>query len=87
MSTVAVKRKLIDLNGPVFDALSVRAREKGVSLKKYIETLLEEDAIRHRPSIPDSVSDTRIVNLVGIARHVVQDADPNDERLQYILSK
>lgn len=87
MSTVAVKRKLIDLYGPVFDTLSIRAREKGVSLKKYIETLLEEEAFRNRPAIPESVSDARIINLVGIARHTLRDADPNDERLQYILSK
>lgn len=37
-------RKLIDIKAPVFNSLSLKAKRKGVSLKRYIEDLLEEDA-------------------------------------------
>ena len=37
-------RKLIDIKAPVFNSLALKAKRKGVSLKRYIEDLLEEDA-------------------------------------------
>ena len=36
-------RKLIDIKAPVFRSLTLKARRKGVSLKRYIEDLLEEE--------------------------------------------
>lgn len=87
METVNTKRKLIDLRGPVFETLSREARSRGVSLKRYIETVLEEDAARHRPASSAGVHDAGILGLLGVAKHIVASADPNDDRLQYILSK
>lgn len=87
MEANTTRRKLIDLRTPVFDALSVQAKKRGVSLKKYIETVLEEDAAQHRAPAPASVTDARILGLVGIARSLALSADPEDERAQYILSK
>ena len=40
----ATTRKLIDIKNPTFRVLSIKAKKKGVSLKRYIEDLLEEDA-------------------------------------------
>lgn len=62
------RRKLIDLSEPTFNALSVRAKAEGVSLKKYIENLLDKEAEKTRSSIPESVTDARIINLVGVAK-------------------
>lgn len=87
METVTMKRKLIDIKAPVFETLSLQARREGVSLKKYIETLLERDAEQHRAEQSAHVKDPRILGLVGIAKRAAAEADPNDERLQYILSK
>ena len=39
------KRKLIDIPGNTFLALSIKAATKGISLKKYIENLLIQDAL------------------------------------------
>lgn len=68
MSANDARRKLIDLSESTFDALSVRAKAEGVSFKRYIETLLDKEAEKTRSSIPESVTDTRIINLVGIAK-------------------
>lgn len=87
MNSTASKRKLIDLREPVFAVLSMQARQEGVSLKKYIEKLLEAEAERRRPAIPDDVTDPRILSLVGIAKNGLSAAAEDDERLQYILSK
>lgn len=81
------KRKLIDIKGTVFETLSLQAHREGMSLKKYIETLLEKDAERHRAERPAHITDQRILGLVGIAKRAAAEADPDDERLQYILSK
>lgn len=82
------KRKLIDLSGPVFAVLTWQARKEGISLKKYIERLLEEDAARHRSGIPSQVTDPRILGLVGIGKGVLSSLETaSDDRLQYILSK
>lgn len=87
MDAVITRRKLIDLRGPVFETLSREARNRGVSLKKYIETVLEEDAAQHRPAAPAGVHDAGILGLVGVAKRIVASSDPDDDRLQYILSK
>lgn len=87
MNPFTAKRKLIDIEGLVFETLSRQAKREGISLKKYIETLLEKDAELHRAEMPTRITDPRILNLVGIAKHAVAEADPDDERLQYILSK
>jgi len=81
------KRKLIDLEIPVFDALTIQARGQGMSLKQYIETLLKEESIKRAPAIPESVTSSRIIGLVGIAKRAVQNLDPADDRAMYILSK
>lgn len=84
---VATKRKLIDIHPAVFDSLTILARGKNMSLKKYIESLLEDEASRRTPHIPSAVKDPRVISLVGMAKHAVNAMDPNDERAQYILSK
>ena len=88
MNSTVSKRKLIDLSEPVFTALSMQARKEGISLKKYIEKLLETEAERRRPTIPADVTDPQILSLVGIAKNGLSSAaSEEDERLQYILSK
>ena len=87
MQTVTQKRrKLIDIDPSVFEALTIQARGKGVSLKQYIETLKEESQKR-APAIPKSVTSPRVIGLVGIAKRVLDSIDPNDDRAMYILSK
>ncbi len=87
MDAAITRRKLIDLKGPVFDTLSREAKIHGVSLKKYIENVLEEDAARCRPAAPAGVHDSGILGLIGVAKHLAASSDPDDERLRYILSK
>ena len=83
----AVKRKLIDIKPAVFDSLMVQAKGGGLSLKKYIEALLERESQKSGHGIPHSVKDARVISLVGIGKRAVAALDPNDERAQYILSK
>lgn len=83
----AVKRKLIDIKPNVFDSLTIQARERGVSLKRYIEELLEEESQKRESGIPPTVKDARIIGLLGIGKRAVAALDPNDDRAQYILSK
>ena len=78
-------RKLIDIRQSVFQVLTIKARKKGLSLKRYIEEVLEEDAKDLR--IPEEVSDRKILSLIGIARQPDQAELLSDERLQYLLSK
>ena len=80
-------RKLIDIKPAVFQSLSVKAKRKGVSLKRYIEDLLESDSLQDRPAVPEGVTDPGIISLIGVAKPVVNSEDVNDDRLQYILSK
>ena len=87
METFLAKRKLIDISVPMFETLARQAKREGVSLKRYIENLLEKDAAQHRSEMPARITDPRIVGLVGIAKRAVAEAGPDDERLQYILSK
>ena len=83
----ATTRKLIDIKAPVVMSLSTKARKKGVSLKKYIEDLLEEDAMKGVQPAPKGVTDTRILSLIGMAKPTVSPEDIDDDRLKYILSK
>ena len=87
MDTVISRRKLIDLKGSVFESLTLQARQQGVSLKRYIETVLEENAQQYRSDLSEHASDPRILSLVGIAKRSMKDVDPSDDRAQYILSK
>lgn len=86
-TSVARKRKLIDLEMPVFEALTVQAGGQGLSLKAYIELLLKEEAVKRAPVIPGSVKSRRVIGLLGIAKPALERIDPHDERAQYILSK
>ena len=80
-------RKLIDIKAPVFQSLTLKARRKGVSLKRYIEDLLEENAQEeHRPA-PEGVTDEKVLSLIGLAKPSIRPADLEDDRLQYILNK
>ncbi len=80
-------RKLIDIKNPTFRVLSIKAQKKGVSLKRYIEDLLEEDAAPKERQTPEGVTAERILSLIGIAKPSILPEDVDDERLNYILSK
>ena len=86
-TTIEKRRKLIDLEIPVFEALTIQAKGRGVSLKSYIESMLKEESLRRAPSIPASVKSPKVIGLLGIAKKATLSIDPNDERAQYILSK
>ena len=85
METVVLsRRKLIDIKQPVFQALSLEARKKNVSLKKYIEDMLENAVY----SGMDSSISPAIRRLIGSANPTGYDVSRiDDERLQYLLSK
>ena len=80
-------RKLIDIKASVFRSLTLKARRKGVSLKRYIEDLLEEDAQEDHRTAPQGVTDEKILSLIGLAKPSIRSVDLEDERLQYILNK
>ena len=80
-------RKLIDIKAPVFQSLTLKAKRKGVSLKRYIEDLLEEDARENHHSAPEGVTDGKILSLIGMAKPAIRPEDLADDRLQYILNK
>jgi len=84
---VETTRKLIDIKAPVFNSLSLKAKRKGVSLKRYIEDLLEEDAYKEHRDAPAGVTDEKILSLIGLAKPVIRPSDLEDDRLQYILNK
>lgn len=80
---VTPHRKLIDLKPAVFDSLTLEAKRTGVSLKKYIEDLLESAC----PQSNEAVSG-RIGRLIGSAKPKGVDIHAiGDDRLQYLLSK
>ena len=83
----AVTRKLIDIKAPVFRTLSNKARREGVSLKRYIEDLLDLEASKELQDVPEGVTDPKILSLIGIARPAVPLEDIDDDKLHYILSK
>ena len=84
---VETTRKLIDIKAPVFNSLSLKAKREGVSLKRYIEDLLEEDAYKEHRDAPAGVTDGKILSLIGLAKPVIRPSDLEDDRLQYILNK
>ena len=85
MEPVANKRKLIDLRPEVFRGLSLKARKRGVTLKRYIENVLEEDAADAETPIPSGVTSPKVISLIGLAKGA--DMDWEEERLNYLLSK
>ena len=80
-------RKLIDIKAPVFRVLSGKAQKRGVSLKRYIEDLLEADSREGGTHAPEGVSDPKILSLIGVAKPVRPSEVVDDGRLTYILSK
>ena len=83
------KRKLIDISQPVFETLSEEARRRQLSLKRLIESMLENAAaeIEREHPRPLAVND-KIRRLIGSAKPQGKDlSEIQDERLQYILSK
>ena len=85
-TTAAVKRKLIDLRMPVFESLSKAAVRERVSLKRYIENLLEEEARRN--TTDQAAYSSSVAKLIGSALPKKgKVSDIKDDRLQYILSK
>lgn len=83
----AVTRKLIDIKAPVFKVLSNKARREGVSLKRYIENLLESDAAAGAQDAPEGVTAPNILSLIGMAKPTVHVESIDDDKLRYILSK
>ncbi len=47
METATAHRKLIDIKTSVFEELTQQAQDRGISLKRYIENLLEELSLIH----------------------------------------
>ena len=85
-TTATVKRKLIDLRIPVFESLSQAAVRERVSLKRYIENLLEEEARRN--TTDQATYSSSVAKLIGSALPKKgKVSDIKDDRLQYILSK
>lgn len=80
-------RKLIDIKATTFKALSLKAHNKGISLKRYIEDLLEEEASTDLKPAPWGVTDKKILSLIGVAKPAIRSENIVDERLEYILSK
>lgn len=85
-ATAISHRKLIDINQDSFKVLSNDAYRQNVSLKKYIEDMLDARA-REVEAKNLNVSPS-ILRLIGSALPVngrIEDID--DDRLQYLLSK
>ena len=84
-----LQRKLIDLSPGVVRVISRKARSRSMSCKKYIEALVEQDALKDEDYslIPEDVTDPVLLSLVGIARKPSAEAREQDERLDYIMSK
>ena len=81
-STSISHRKLIDIKPRVFNSLSQAAAREGVSLKRYIEDLLEKACPRREPS------EGGISRLIGSALPKHTDISSiEDDRLKYLLSK
>ena len=79
-------RKLIDLEPSVIRSITVKARIKNMTFKKYVEELIKKDAktVTHDEDIYASIQDQELLSLIGIAKNA---KDENDEKLNYILSK
>lgn len=81
MKTAVAHRKLIDIKPDVFESLSLEAARKGVSLKRFIEDLLENACPRQT-----AFGNSSIGRLIGSAKRIDLSAI-EDDRLQYLLSK
>ena len=87
MNTAAVTRKLIDIKAPVMKRLSMKAAGKGMSLKRYIESLLEAEALAFSgEKSVEGVTSERILGLIG-ALKLPDSIMIDDEKAKYILSK
>lgn len=83
METTTAHRKLIDIKTSVFEELTLQAQNHGISLKRYIENLLEETCLSHKSAYSPGIS-----RLIGSARPKGIDLSSiEDDRLQYLLSK
>ena len=81
-------RKLIDLSGQVFGILSMDAGRQHISLKRYIENLLEERAAELSSKVAALDISPSIMRLVGSALPKDGRLDEiADDRLEYLLSK
>lgn len=86
-TAVKTHRKLIDIKVPVMNALSLEAQKRQVSLKKYIEDMLEESVYSGK-SFGSSEFSPAINRIIGSAKIKGMDLDKiQDDRLQYLLSK
>ena len=81
-------RKLIDLRSSVFETLSMDAGRQNVSLKKYIENMLDERA-RVLDEQPRNLNvSPAIFRLIGSAKPASGKIEEiEDDRLMYLLSK
>ena len=88
MASVQTQRKLIDLSLSTIQIIGKKARSRSMSFKRYVEMLVEEDAGKSDglETIPEEVTDKKLIGLIGIARPLHPDAG-RDDRLDYILSK
>jgi len=83
METATAHRKLIDIKTSVFEELTLQAQDRGISLKRYIENLLEETCLSRKSAYSPGIS-----RLIGSARPKGIDLSSiEDDRLQYLLSK
>lgn len=88
MDSPATTRKLIDIEAPVRERLTMKALRRGVSLKRYIEDILRDDAADEvAADVSMRVTSPKILGLIGIAKLPAGASIPDDERLKYILSK
>ena len=87
MEAATIKRKLIDIRPSVFEKLSIKAGREGVSLKRYIENILEQDSEDDETLAPAGVSSSKVISLIGAARGSAVDINWEEERLKYLLSK
>lgn len=82
-TAIKVHRKLIDIKPEVFDSLTYEANRNGVSLKRYIEDMLEKACPRRTSNFSP-----RITRLIGSAKPKGVDLSSiDDDRLQYLLAK
>lgn len=82
-ATVTSHRKLIDIKPSVFETLSMEAARQGISLKRFIENLLENACPRKTADRASGIG-----RLIGSALPKDKDiASIDDDRLKYLLSK
>lgn len=87
MEAATIKRKLIDIRPSVFEKLSIKAGREGVSLKRYIEDMLEKDSEDVEALAPAGVSSSKVISLIGAAKGSTVHVDWEEERLKYLLAK